>query len=406
MQSNAWIMHEAVNVPKIIVMLTSSRKRRTPGNPAGRPEDRPDPAQMRLVARMYYLENKNRAEISDELNLDPRKTSWLLDMARQLGVVRIQIPEPAAEQAAAKLRTRYPHLQRVLVVPTPVAADQGKPTPERMREEYLKLLPAFGALAADYFDELVKHNPRGRPFHVGVTGGNQLLEFALAVPQANREEVYIHTTALFGSGRLQREASPLHPIVTASVLWSRCGSLRDHCEYATVSPYDSAGPTPDASKIVETEIKKLETNQTVIDVIDRMKDIEVVFGGIGIINPANADKDFRYRLSVTGVLQNLVTPETLATQGLVGDFSCCPYDTEGCRGDKKKYPWRLFLTAGHFSEHWGIEFFKRMVATPGKKVVAFGGPYHLPAIKIMLDAQICNVLITDEASARKVAEAD
>jgi len=189
------------------------------------------------------------------------------------------------------------------------------------------------------------------------------------------------------------------------VLWNRCGSLPNRCEYSTVSPYDSDRPSPRARGIVEAEISKLEKNNTVTEVIRRMDDIDVVFGGIGIVNPANADKDFRYRLSVTGILQNLVTPETLTNQGLIGDFSCCPYNAQGSRGDKKEYPWRLFLTAGHFSEHWGIEFFKHMVATPGKKVIAFGGPYHLAAIKIMLDAQICNVVITDEATAREIAEA-
>jgi DNA-binding transcriptional regulator LsrR (DeoR family) len=43
-----------------------------------------------------------------------------------------------------------------------------------------------------------------------------------------------------------------------------------------------------------------------------------------------------------------------------------------------------------------------MAATPGKKVVAIGGPYLTPAIKAALKGKICNVIILDEYSAKEI----
>ena len=66
-------MHQVMNMPKIIVMQTSNARKRKPAKPAGRPEDRPDSAQMRQVARMYYMDGLTRQAISQELDMLPAR---------------------------------------------------------------------------------------------------------------------------------------------------------------------------------------------------------------------------------------------------------------------------------------------------------------------------------------------
>jgi len=363
--------------------------------PRGRTPDIPDPSEMRKVARMYYLEDLPRQTISARLNMDARKVTRLLKEARLRKVVRIEIPEPADEGLGARLREKYPHLERVLIAPGPKV---------ETRKQYDDLFPRLGMLAADYFEELVDNHPRAAPLRIGVTGGHHLLAFANAVPQQERENVYVHVTALVGRGRLEKSATHIEANVVASILWSRCGTLPGHCEYATVSAYDPAqmltGMT--GMEVIQTELTKVEKNQTVRDVIEGMNALDVVFGGIGVGNPASAPPHLEDRLTMTTLLNRLVTPQDL--EGAIGDFSHCPYDENGSRGNRTN--WRLFLTAGHYSGHWGIEFYKQMVAT-GKKVVAFStGPRMLQATKSALAGKIVNVLIIDEFTARQIVKAN
>lgn len=379
---------------KLILMQEAQFRKRKPGNPAGRPADLPDSVQMRKVARMYYLEKATRQTISDRLNLDPRKVKWLLEQARQLGVVRIDIREPEDEELAARIERKFPHLERVLIASGPEIT--GKSTPEQWRDFYRR----FGILAADYFEELVANHPRGQRFRIGVTGGYHLLAFANAVPQRVRDSVYVHVAALVGRGRLEQSASHIEPSVVASILWSHCGTLAGHCEYATVSPYDPVlRDKKPGLTIIKQELAKLTDNHTIREVIDGMEDLDVVFGGIGVGNPKNAPPELEGRLTMTTLLQRIITAQDL--EGAAGDFAYCPYDENG----ENRSNWRLFMTAGHYKDYWGIDFYKRMVATPGKKVLAFStGPWMLAMTKIALTAKIINVLVIDQVSAEKIAQ--
>src|ERR687889_266355 len=47
-----------------------------------------------LVARRYYLDEKSKVEIAEELGLSRFKIARLLDVARESGLVRIEIGHP------------------------------------------------------------------------------------------------------------------------------------------------------------------------------------------------------------------------------------------------------------------------------------------------------------------------
>ena len=272
-------------------------------------------------------------------------------------------------------------------------------------KQYEDLFPRFGLLAADYFEELVDNHPRSDDLRVGVTGGHHLLAFANAVPQQVRPNVHVHVTALVGRGTLEKSASHIEPNIVASILFTKCGTLPGHCEYATVSPYDPSEISEERQitglDVIKEELSKLQRNKAIEKVIRAMDGLDVVFGGIGVGNPASATADLKDRLTMTTLLEGILTTKDL--EEAVGDFSYCPYDENG---ERKKTTWRLFMTAGHYSkEYWGIEFYKRMVETPGKRVVAFStGPRMLRATRAALNAKLFNVLIIDEYTARQIVE--
>ena len=356
-------------------------------------KETPSTSEMLTIARMFYKDGRNRKYIAEELQTDIRDVSRILKAAQDQGVVRIQIYESAESSLDQRIRARFPHIQKTLI-----AAGGRISTPD----QYTELLRRWAVIAADYFEELAERHAETGPLHVAVTGGKHILEFVNAVPDRNRENLYIQVPALIGRGRLPKSATHIDPIVNASVLWTHCGYLPGHCEYATVSAYVTAKPGPSSRQAVRTELAKVEANRTVKEVIGGMDDIDVVFGGIGLANPGNLDPSLRDRLTINSVLHSVVTPQQLEQEGAVGEFSYCFFDKRG----NQKEDWRFWLTAGHYSEeHWGIEFYKRMVAT-GKQVVAFGGPYVENALKIALKTKMFNVWITDEYTARQIAESD
>lgn len=69
------------------------------------------------VARRYYLDNKQKREIADELGLSRFKVARLLDLARAEGIVQISIKLPTADdlELADRLAERY-GLRRAVVV--------------------------------------------------------------------------------------------------------------------------------------------------------------------------------------------------------------------------------------------------------------------------------------------------
>jgi DNA-binding transcriptional regulator LsrR (DeoR family) len=72
-----------------------------------------------LVARRYYIDGRTKIEIGDEFQLSRFKVARLLDNARDLGLVRIEISYPGSVDVdlSARLQERF-QLQHALVVDT------------------------------------------------------------------------------------------------------------------------------------------------------------------------------------------------------------------------------------------------------------------------------------------------
>jgi DNA-binding transcriptional regulator LsrR (DeoR family) len=155
------------------------------------------------IARWFYLEHKTQETISGYLSTNRARVSRMLEEARRRGIVQIEIREKQSTKLERKLLQRFPHLESVIIVRL------------RQGEKYDDLLTKWGVETARYFDRLVEAPGE---HHIGIGGGETLLEFVESVSPRPRKNVHIHATALIGRGRLVGTASHVDPLVNATIL--------------------------------------------------------------------------------------------------------------------------------------------------------------------------------------------
>jgi len=328
-----------------------------------------DIAELRQVAKWYYADHVPKKEIAKRLhNIEIRGVTRRLKQARERGIVRIEIPETVECGEEHELRQQFPHLRKIITVPN---------------AEYPELFNLWGVEAARYFEELTA---RGQ-HHVGISGGETLLTFCETLGTHRRDNVHIHTTALIGRGELASTASHVDPLVNATILWSKCGRVTGHCHYATVPPYDGV-----TREKITAELDGLAKRQPIREVIKRMDDITIAFAGLGLVK----SKVLTSQLTMTGLLEPIISPEQLAEEGAFADLAYCLFDLNGATQDR----WRFFLTAGACDDdpnRRGIGFFKQMVKD-GKTVIVIAGTRKERAVYAALKAELFNVWITDRGT--------
>lgn len=343
---------------------------------------------MVRAARLYFKEKRSKGEIAALMRTDIRGVTWLLNEAEAKNLVRIHIHETTESNLETRIKERFPHLVRVMVVPGP---------PIKAVPHYEFFLKRAGIMAADYFDEIVDHSQG--PLHVGISGGETILEFVNAVPERLRKNLHTHVTALVGRARIPKAASHISPEINATILWSRSGRLPGRGDYLTVPPYPLGKPTAEARSAAREQLAELAKRRLAEAVLKPMDKIDLAFAGIGLVNPGETTPVQKARLSMTDLIQSVVSVRELEREGAVADMAYSLIDAKG----ESRPEWELFLTAGCLSGRPGIEFYKNLVAEK-KRVVTIAGPFKLPAIKATLAAKAFNIWITDEFTARKVAE--
>jgi DNA-binding transcriptional regulator LsrR (DeoR family) len=121
---------------KVIAQTSKGRRMEFAGKPA-------QLILIALVARRYYLEDKSKIEIGEELGLSRFKVARLLETARASGLVHIEIanPDMIDVDLSAQLQDAY-DLQHAVVVDTP------DDDPTILREQ-------LGTAAAELLSEIV-----------------------------------------------------------------------------------------------------------------------------------------------------------------------------------------------------------------------------------------------------------
>lgn len=129
-----------------------------------------------MVARLYYQDNMNQAEISNRLELSKAKVSRLLAKAREDGIIRIQIKSPNdsnMHQLSSRIQERF-GIPDVMVVDSPY------------EDPSLSLNYVLGK-AAPYFQSFLQDKDK-----IGISWGYTLLKMVEEFQHTSLPDASIH----------------------------------------------------------------------------------------------------------------------------------------------------------------------------------------------------------------------
>ena len=386
----------------------------------------PPPSIMRQIVKWSFQERRTNEEIAGLLHEqrslenphNTRYVQWALEEAvkwlsyRDQQLDQMQRVEPAQDDLEQQLRDRFPHLQKVhIVFAGNVKTDA----------QYAGLVQQWGRAAAQYFDRLAEDAEQvGTELHVGVSGGETILEVMSHLPERERPHVHFHAIASIGRRHLPK-SSLVGPETNTTIGWARSGRMPGHCHYVTVSPYDKqtreTASLEQRRKDIAEHLQELAAIPSIQEPIKKIGELHLAFASLGVVNPSGTNPGYSNahidQISMTGLVKSLgVSPAELAAEGAIGDLSYCLFNVDG--QDQPKYAhgenlpkeyWRFFLTAGHNSPNeQGIDFYRQMVANKknNQTVIVIAGLHKEAVIRAALKGKLFNVWFTDEETARNI----
>jgi DNA-binding transcriptional regulator LsrR (DeoR family) len=227
---------------------------------------------------------------------------------------------------------------------------------------------------------------------VGISGGETILEMVSALPVRKRPGASFYALALIGRGMMFR-SSHVGPETNTTLAWARSGRKTGQLHYCTVLSYR-------ADKTAHRQACESVCSQAedflyphVERFLRNLGGIDVAIASLGLINPRSVIRDGEFdKLSMTGLIEMIgITEEALHKEGAIGDLSYTLFDEKG----ESREHWRFFLTAG-FPD--GLSFYRKMV-NEKKPVIVIAGPHKLDVLRVGLNGNLFNVVITDEHTA-------
>jgi DNA-binding transcriptional regulator LsrR (DeoR family) len=300
------------------------------------------------AAWLYYIGNATQAQIAKKLGLTRLRVNRLLALAREEGLVQIQVTGRLAASIALEheLVRRF-GLKEAVVVPAPADPSQ--------------LRSVIGVAAGQYLGKQLKDG-----LSIGVGWGRTLRLSLTAVPRRNLRQLSV--VSLIGG---LTQSSAVNPHETASHLADIVGG---QCYYFAGPAFTDTAASRD-----------MLMNQPVMrDVFERGRKIDLGFLSVGELSPSN-----------TMLALKLITREEVASlraAGAVGDL-CSHWIND--RGELVNHPLN-FRAVGLTPEH---------LRKVPKVVLVSGGRSKIPVILGAFRARYANAIITDEQTAKLLCEA-
>ncbi|MFK4300519.1 MULTISPECIES: sugar-binding transcriptional regulator [unclassified Paenibacillus] len=302
------------------------------------------------VCKMYYYESWTQEKIAEKIGVSRPMISKMLHRAREEGIIEIVIHDDDHEiSTLEKEIEQLFKLKQVLVVPT-----------KDLNKEMLS--SAVGKAAAQFVLKLIKNGDR-----IGVSWGNTLYHMVREFPIEKKENVKI-IPLVGGTGNHRNE---MHSNQIAYELSKKLGVTCD---------------TLYAPAVVETEELKNQIIQlpNIAEVLKEGEQIDLALVGIG--NPFSMSTMER-----SGYLNEQVLTE-LKAMHIVADINS-----------------RFINRDGKVNEHpinnkvigLGLDQLKKTKTVVG---MAFG-LHKIDCILAALRGRFINMLITDEASAKIIVQA-
>jgi len=297
------------------------------------------------AAWLYFVAGLTQAQIGKKLGLNRTRVNRLLAQARDLGLVQINITGRLAScvELEEALKARY-GLQDAIVVPTP---------PDQELIPQVIATAAAAALSARLKDGM----------SVGVGWGRTLRLSIQSVPR--RQLGRLSVVSLLGG--LTR-GSAMNPHETASHLADLVGA---QCYYIAAPALTDTESTRDL----------LIAQPMLYEIFERGAKVDLAFLSVGELTPT---------CTMTRVgLVSRAEMDTLLAAGAVGDICAHWIDAEGRLVD---HPLN-----------------SRVMALPPEKLkqipcvmIASGGRTKSAALRGVMKGGMCNVVITDEQTAKSV----
>ncbi len=323
-------------------------------NGRAKPARQPEPEQLRLlgkVARMYHERGIRQPQIASELSLSQARVSRLLKQAADLGIVRTVVTMPAGTYTDIEdqIQDRY-GMRDVIVV------DAGGSGGD--------VMPALGAATANYLDATLTGGHL-----IGVSSWSETLIAAVDAMSPKPAPVVDQVVQLLGGlgdPAVQMQATRL------------TGRLAD-----------LTGGTPvflPAPGMVGTAAarKAIMNDPSISSVTTLWTKLTVALVGIGSLEPSPL-------LQRSGNAISEAEQETLRSLGAVGDVCYRYFDADGQPVSSDLDQRLIGITP------------EKLIAIPRRIGVA-GGQRKFSAIRAALRGKWINVLITDLAMARHLAE--
>jgi DNA-binding transcriptional regulator LsrR (DeoR family) len=295
-----------------------------------------------VVARMYYIEDRQKNEIAQELGISRFKVARLLEDARASGIVKISVDMPAeVDIVAGDILARRYGIQRAVVVRSPRS-----PTAVRS---------VIGQAAADYLATM-------RPgTTLGISWGSTLTAVVDAVQTIPEMDV----VQLVGGSTMVRP--PDSGVELVRRLSERTGGR--------------AVPLH-APLLVRTAdmAQQLRSDPSLFDVFSRFDHLDAALVGVGSWNPIGS--------SLWGELSDSEREE-LVEAGAAGDLCSLVFDESGALLDSPALRRSVGITGAELR------------AVPDVVAVA-GGRDKVSALEAVLRSGIVNTLITDTSAAEEL----
>ena len=305
------------------------------------------------AARLYYEQDLNQAQIADRLRLSRQKVQRILRQAREEGVVQIAIAPIAGTSVrpGEALEDRF-GLAEAIVVETTAYDNQAVVARE------------VGSAAAEYLLRVVRPNDK-----IVLSWGNSVLGMVNALPFSSG----IHTHGLAVIQGLGGLGDPTHEIHATQIVTRAARALRGQ---AILLP----APAVAASRAAQDAYY---SDPYVAKILAMARMADLAFVGIG---SAGAES------IMVPEFWNIMTPATLSglvEKGAVGSLNLRYFGAEG-RAVRSEFDDSIVgLTTDELRKIFRV-------------VGIAGGAAKLQAIRAALVGMLINVLVTDDATARRL----
>jgi deoxyribonucleoside regulator len=301
------------------------------------------------VAIMKYKLDYSQKEIAEKLDLSPMTVSRLIDRARKVGIVQINVLTPIenAWDLEKQMEKRFT-LKKAIVFRN------------RYDEDPIKLI---GRAAAYYLDFLI-----GKNDIIGITSGRTMAEVIPNLTLPMIEEKNYPTVVQLEGG------------FTSSDSFNPVSILQEFVSKSGVKGYFFNLPIYANS----VEAHEAVSAHLILDpMIQRWKTINIILTAVG-----TTGEESIYR--ITGMLEKDEMDE-LISKGAVGSIYARWYNAKG-----------KFVDSEVNKRVFGIPI--EIARNISKRILITAGLNKIEAIRGGLNTRLCDIIITEEATSQKLLE--